>query len=229
MRPVTLERDVLKHAAGSCMVSFGDTKVLCAATLTEGVPMWRKSSRQGWVTAEYAMLPAATTRRSAREYKGRKGRSMEIERLIGRSLREAIDMKKMGEFTLVIDCDVIQADGGTRTASITGAWVAAHDALMSAVDKGLIPRLPIKHQVAAVSVGRVNGKTLCDLDYGEDSNAEVDLNVVGIQKGQYIEIQGTGEKVSYTREELNEMLDYADGALEMLLDLQNQVTDFLED
>ncbi len=229
MRPVTLERDVLKHAAGSCLVSFGDTKVLCAATLTEGVPMWRRSSRAGWVTAEYAMLPAATSRRTSREYKNRKGRSMEIERLIGRSLREAIDMQKMGEYTLTIDCDVLQADGGTRTASITGAWVAAHDALMSAVDKGLIPRLPIKHQVAAVSVGRVEGTTLCDLDYSEDSHAEVDLNVVGIAKGDYIEIQGTGEKVSYSRSELNEMLDYADDALEVLLALQNEVTNFLED
>ncbi len=229
MRPVTLERDVLKHAAGSCLVSFGDTKVLCAATLSEGVPMWRRSSRAGWVTAEYAMLPASTSRRSAREYKARKGRSMEIERLIGRSLREAIDMQKMGEYTLTIDCDVIQADGGTRTASITGAWVAAHDALMHAVDLGLMPRLPVKHQVAAISVGRVNGETLCDLDYSEDSHAEVDLNVVGVQRGEYIEIQGTGEKVSYSRAELNEMLDYADDALDILLTLQNEVTNFLED
>ena len=229
MRPVTLERDVLKHAAGSCLVSFGDTKVLCAATLSEGVPLWRRSSRAGWVTAEYAMLPAATSRRTSREYKTRKGRSMEIERLIGRSLREAIDMQKMGEYTLTIDCDVIQADGGTRTASITGAWVAAHDALMNAVDQGLIPRLPIKHQVAAVSVGRVSGTTLCDLDYSEDSHADVDLNVVGVQKGEYIEIQGTGEKVSYTRDELNEMLDYADEALDILLTLQNKVTNFQED
>ena len=229
MRPVTLERDVLKYASGSCLVCFGDTQVLCAATLSEGVPAWRKGSRQGWVTAEYAMLPASATKRSPREYKGRKGRSMEIERLIGRSLREAIDMQKMGEYTLTIDCDVIQADGGTRTASITGAWVAAHDALMSAVDQGLMPRLPITQQVAAVSVGKVDGEILCDLDYKEDSNADVDLNVVGVQNGEYIEIQGTGEKVSYTREELNEMLDYADEALEILLALQNQVTNFIED
>ena len=166
MRPVTLTPNVMKNADGSCLAEFGDTRVLCAATIEEGVPKWRGASRDGWVTAEYAMLPAATNRRTPREYKGRKGRSMEIERLVGRSLRAVCDLRHLGEFTVTVDCDVIQADGGTRTASITGAWVALYEALSAACSKGRIKRVPLTGQVAAISMGVVRGVELLDLDYG---------------------------------------------------------------
>lgn len=226
MRPVTLTREVLKHAAGSCMAEFGDTRVLCAATIEEGVPRWRKGSRAGWVTAEYAMLPASTGHRTPREYRGRKGRSMEIERLIGRSLRTVVDMRALGEVTVTVDCDVIQADGGTRTASVTGAWVALHDALMSWVRTDRIPRLPLTGQVAAVSMGVVGGQALLDLDYGEDSNAQVDMNLVGTADGRIIELQGTGEQEPFDRQQLNELLDLGQAGIERLVALQREVTNF---
>lgn len=226
MRPVTLTRQVLKHADGSCMVEFGDTRVLCAATIEEGVPRWRKGSRAGWVTAEYAMLPASTNRRSPREQHGRKGRSMEIERLIGRSLRTVVDMRALGEVTVTVDCDVIQADGGTRTASITGAWVALHDALMSWVRTDRLVRLPLTGQVAAISMGVVNDVALLDLDYQEDSNAQVDLNLVGCADGCIIEVQGTGEKTPFDRNQLNTLLDLGQKGIERLIDLQRNVTNF---
>ena len=210
MRPVNLTREVMKNALGSCLVEFGDTKVLCAATIEEGVPGWRKASRQGWVTAEYAMLPASTNRRTRRETANRKGRSMEIERLIGRSLRTVVNMKALGECTVTVDCDVIQADGGTRTASVTGAWVALHDALMAWVEAGKIPRLPLTGQVAAVSMGLVDGCELLDLDYSEDSHAEVDMNLVATDAGEIIEIQGTAEHRPFNRAELNTLLDLAE-------------------
>lgn len=228
MRPVTLTRDVMKHALGSCMVEFGDTRVLCSATIEESVPKWRLSSRAGWVTAEYAMLPASTNRRTAREYKGRKGRSMEIERLIGRSLRTVVDLRAMGEITVTVDCDVIQADGGTRAASITGAWVALHDALMAWVEKGALARLPLTSQVAAISMGKVNGQLLLDLDYAEDSHAQVDMNLVGTSTGGIIELQGTGEQMPFNREELNKLLDMGQNGIAQLLELQNSVTNFKE-
>lgn len=226
MRPVTLTREVLKHAAGSCMAEFGDTRVLCAATIEEGVPRWRKGSRAGWVTAEYAMLPASTGHRTPREYRGRKGRSMEIERLIGRSLRTVVDMRALGEVTVTVDCDVIQADGGTRTASVTGAWVALHDALMSWVRTDRIPRLPLTGQVAAVSMGVVGGQALLDLDYGEDSNAQVDMNLVGTADGRIIELQGTGEQEPFDRRQLNELLDLGQAGIDRLVALQREVTNF---
>ncbi len=226
MRPVTLTREVLKHAAGSCMAEFGDTRVLCAATIEETVPRWRKGAHAGWVTAEYAMLPASTGRRSPREYRGRKGRSMEIERLIGRSLRTVVDMRALGEITVTVDCDVIQADGGTRTASITGAWVALHDALMSWVQDDRLPRLPLTGQVAAVSMGIVGGNPLLDLDYGEDSNAEVDMNLVGTADGCIVELQGTGEQVPFDRDQLNTLLDFGSAGIERLVALQRKVTNF---
>lgn len=226
MRPVTLTREVLKNAAGSCMAEFGDTRVLCAASIEEGVPRWRKGAHAGWVTAEYAMLPASGNRRTPREYRGRKGRSMEIERLIGRSLRTVVDMRAMGEITVTLDCDVIQADGGTRTASITGAWVALHDALMSLVRADTLPRLPLTGQVAAVSMGIVAGQPLLDLDYGEDSNAEVDLNLVGTADGRIIEVQGTGEKTPFDRDQLNALLDLGQAGIEQLIALQRKVTNF---
>ena len=226
MRPVTLTREVLKHAAGSCMAEFGDTRVLCAATIEEGVPRWRKGSRAGWVTAEYAMLPASTNRRSPREQRGRKGRSMEIERLIGRSLRTVVDMRALGEITITVDCDVIQADGGTRTASVTGAWVALHDALMGMVRANKLPRLPLEGQVAAVSMGILEGVALLDLDYGEDSNAQADINLVGTADGRIIEVQGTGEQSPFDRVQLNELLDLGQEGIKKLVELQRKVTNF---
>ena len=226
LRPVSLERQVMKNAAGSCLVKFGDTHVLCAATIEETLPGWRKNAHAGWVTAEYAMLPASTGKRSPREQKGRKGRSMEIERLVGRSLRTVCDLRAMGEITVTVDCDVLQADGGTRTASITGGWVALHDALMSWVKAGHIHRLPLKDQVAAVSCGVVAGELLCDLDYPEDSAAELDLNLVGTGSGQLVEIQGTGEKAPFDRATLNSLLDMGEAAIQRLVALQNEVTNF---
>lgn len=229
LRPVTLTREVLKNALGSCLVTFGDTKVLCAATIEEGVPAWRRASHQGWVTAEYAMLPASTNRRTSRERSQRKGRSMEIERLIGRSLRTGVNMRALGEFTVTVDCDVIQADGGTRTASITGAWVALHDALMTWVDAGKIARLPLTGQVAAVSMGVVDGAELLDLDYREDSHAEVDMNLVATDTGEIIEVQGTGEQMPFTRERLGRLLDLGDAGIAKLIALQNEVTAFRDE
>ncbi|TXF36271.1 ribonuclease PH [Collinsella sp. BA40] len=226
MRAVRLERDVLKHALGSCVVEFGDTKVLCAATIEDGLPAWRRASRCGWVTAEYAMLPASTNRRTNREVGKRKGRSMEIERLIGRSLRTVVNLRALGEYTVTVDCDVIQADGGTRTASITGAWVAMHDALMAWVEAGKIARLPITGQVAAVSMGVVDGCELLDLDYSEDSNAEIDMNLVATDSGEIVELQGTGERTPFDRQRLNRLLDLGDAGIAKLVALQNEVTGF---
>ena len=226
MRPVKLTREVMKHALGSCLVEFGDTRVLCAATIEEGLPAWRRASRSGWVTAEYAMLPASTGRRTRRETGMRKGRSMEIERLIGRSLRTVTNLRALGEYTVTVDCDVIQADGGTRTASVTGAWVALHDALMAWVEAGKIPRLPLTGQVAAVSMGVVDGSCVLDLDYAEDSRAEVDMNLVATDSGEIVELQGTGEQAPFDRKRLNDLLDLGELGIEQLVALQNEVTAF---
>lgn len=226
MRPVTLTPGVIKTADGSCMAEFGDTRVLCCATVEESVPRWRKGQGAGWVTAEYAMLPASTSRRSPREYKARKGRSMEIERLIGRSLRAVCRLDKLGEYTVTLDCDVIQADGGTRTASVTGAWVALHDALMGLVEAGKLSRLPLTGQVAAVSCGIVRGEALLDLDYPEDSHADVDLNLVCTDEGGIVEVQGTGERSTLSRAQLDQLLDMGQAGVAHLIDLQNQVTGF---
>ena len=228
MRPVKLTRQVLKTALGSCMVEFGDTRVLCAATVEEDVPRWRRGARAGWVTAEYAMLPASTAQRSPREYRGRKGRSMEIERLIGRSLRTVVDLRALGERTVTVDCDVIQADGGTRTASVTGAWVALHDALRELVRAGKLPRIPLTGQVAAISMGVVGGQALLDLDYSEDSHAEVDMNLVGTADGRIIELQGTGEQTPFDRAQLDGLLDLGQAGITQLVALQRQVTNFGE-
>lgn len=226
MRPVTLTPDVMKNADGSCLVEFGDTHVLCSATVEEGVPNWRKGSHAGWVTAEYAMLPASTNRRTPREHRGRKGRSMEIERLIGRSLRAVTRLDRLGEITITLDCDVIQADGGTRTASITGAWVALHQALLGRVEAGKLPRLPLTGRVAAVSAGVVGGFALLDLDYPEDSHAEVDLNLVGTASGDIVEVQGTGERACFDRAQLDALLDLGQEGVARLAELQAQVTGF---
>ena len=226
MRPVTLTPGVMKNADGSCLAEFGDTRVLCSATVEESVPNWRKGSHAGWVTAEYAMLPASTNRRTPREYRGRKGRSMEIERLIGRSLRAVTRLDRLGEITITLDCDVIQADGGTRTASITGAWVALHQALLGLVEAGKLPRLPLTGRVAAVSAGVVDGIALLDLDYPEDSHAEVDLNLVGTAAGDIVEVQGTGERACFDRAQLDALLDLGQDGIARLTDHQAQVTGF---
>lgn len=226
MRPVTLTPDVMKNADGSCLVEFGDTRVLCSATVEEGVPNWRKGSHAGWLTAEYAMLPASTNRRTPREHRGRKGRSMEIERLIGRSLRAVTRLDRLGEITITLDCDVIQADGGTRTASITGAWVALHQALLGRVEAGRLPRLPLTGRVAAVSAGVVGGIALLDLDYPEDSRADVDLNLVGTASGDIVEVQGTGERACFDRAQLDALLDLGQEGVARLAELQAQVTGF---
>lgn len=224
MRPVKLERNVIKNAHGSCLVHFGDTIVLCTATIEERVGAWRKGSGMGWLTAEYAMLPASGNKRTPRETKGRKGRSQEIERLIGRSLRNVCDMGAMGgEVTMTIDCDVIQADGGTRTASITGAWVAAYDAFEMWRTSGKVKANPLFGQVAAASVGMVDGRMLLDLDYREDSRAEIDMNVVMNERGEFVEVQGTGEQVPFSRARLNEMLDMAEEGIKGLLEAQRDV------
>lgn len=223
MRPLKAERNILKHAAGSCLIEYGDTKVLCAATIQEHVPSWLKSSGSGWITAEYAMLPAATACRTKRETQGQKGRSQEIQRLIGRSLRTVCDLKNLSETTVLIDCDVLQADGGTRTASITGAWIALHDALMQWVEAGKIARIPLRDQVVATSVGLVGGELLLDLDYAEDSHAEIDMNIVMTGAGEYVELQGTGEQLSFSRQRLNELLDLAEPGLQELLAFQKEL------
>ena len=224
MRPVKLTPGIMKNAHGSCLAEFGDTRVLCTATIEEGVPAWRKGQRAGWVTAEYAMLPASTGRRTPREQRGRKGRSMEIERLVGRSLRTVVDLFKLGELTVTCDCDVIQADGGTRTASVTGAWVALHEALEAWVHAGKLKKMPLTGQVAAVSMGMVGGELLLDLDYPEDSRAQVDMNLVGTADGRIIEVQGTGDKVAFTRDEMNALLDYGQSGIMRLVDLQCEAT-----
>jgi ribonuclease PH len=213
LRPVTITRDWLDHAEGSVLVEFGRTRVLCAASFTEGVPRWLKGKGTGWVTAEYAMLPRATNTRSDREsVKGRiGGRTHEISRLIGRSLRAVIDTKALGENTIVLDCDVLQADGGTRTAAITGAWVALSDAIEDARAKKLIPASakPLTGSVAAVSVGIVDRRAVLDLDYPEDVGAGTDMNVVMTGDGHYVEVQGTAEGMPFDRALLDDLLDLA--------------------
>ena len=226
IRPVSLERGYMKNADGSCLITMGDTQVLCSATVEEGLPRWRMGEHLGWLTAEYAMLPASTNKRSPREQRGRKGRSMEIERLIGRGLRAAMDFKELGERTITIDCDVLQADGGTRCASITGAWVALIDAMEKLVEKDLIHRMPVKNQVAAISCGIYKGEALLDLDYKEDSRAEVDLNVIAMPAQEIIEVQGTGEHNSFNREKLNNLLDLAELGLDQLFAAQKSVVDW---
>jgi ribonuclease PH len=226
LRPVTITRGFQKHPAGSVLVEFGDTKVLCAASVAEGVPRWRKGSGLGWLTAEYAMLPSATNTRSDREsVKGRiGGRTHEISRLIGRSLRACIDLAALGENTIALDCDVIQADGGTRTAAITGAYVALADAITWLGAQGaLADPKPLSCQVAAVSVGVVDGRVRLDLPYEEDSRAEVDANIVATDTGSLIEVQSTGEGATFSRSTLDGMLDVALAGIRQLSDLQAEV------
>lgn len=222
LRPVRITRNYTKHAEGSVLVEFGDTKVICTASVENGVPRFLKGQGQGWLTAEYGMLPRATDQRTQREASRGKqgGRTLEIQRLIGRSLRAAVDLRKLGENTVYIDCDVIQADGGTRTASITGATVALVDALNGLKGNGVIKGEPLKQLVAAVSVGIFQGQPVLDLDYLEDSTAETDLNVVMTAAGGFIEIQGTAEGEPFQPSELTAMLDLARHGLEQLFAAQ---------
>jgi ribonuclease PH len=224
LRPISITRNYTRHAEGSVLVCFGDTRVLCNATVEEKVPHFLRNSKQGWVTAEYSLLPRSTNTRTAREAaRGKQsGRTLEIQRMIGRSLRAAVDMVKLGENTITIDCDVLQADGGTRTASITGAYVALVDAVNWMVDKNLIPESPVDRAVASVSVGIYNGSVVTDLDYVEDSNADTDMNIVMDDQGGFIEIQGTAEGVPFTRDLMDEMLDHASQACQHLFDKQRE-------
>ncbi|WP_329322594.1 MULTISPECIES: ribonuclease PH [unclassified Streptomyces] len=224
LRPITIQRGWSKHAEGSVLVSFGDTKVFCTASVTEGVPRWRKGSAEGWVTAEYSMLPRATNTRGDRESVRGKigGRTHEISRLIGRSLRAVIDYKALGENTIVLDCDVLQADGGTRTAAITGAYVALADAVTWAQNKKLVKpgRKPLTGTVSAVSVGIVGGVPLLDLCYEEDVRADTDMNVVCTGDGRFVEVQGTAEAEPFDRKELNALLDLAVAGCDELAAIQ---------
>ena len=222
LRKVTVQKNYLKHAEGSCLISFGDTKVVCSASVEEGVPSFLKGKGQGWVTAEYGMLPRATHTRSKREAVSGKqsGRTQEIQRLIGRSLRAMIDLSLLGERTLQVDCDVLQADGGTRTASITGATLAVSDAISHLIAQGLLTQSPILQPMAAISVGMYKGVPVLDLDYDEDSACDTDMNVVMTGDGRFVEVQGTAEGVPFGRAEMDALLDLAAQGCGQLFDLQ---------
>ncbi len=226
LRPVTFGQGIAPHAAGSVLVSFGNTKVVCAATIDEAVPRWMQIQKVsgGWLTAEYSMLPYATLDRKARDISRGKldGRTTEIQRLIGRSLRAVVDLEKMGPRTLWVDCDVLQADGGTRTAAITGACVAVELAFGKLIAEGKLKESPLKERVAAVSVGVVGGEVLVDLDYAEDKDASVDMNLVMTQSGEFVEVQGSGEEATFGEEALFEMLRAGRAGIESLLALQEQ-------
>ena len=223
LREISIERNFTKHAEGSVLISCGATKVICTASVEQKVPHFLRGKGQGWVTAEYGMLPRSTGSRMIREAaKGKQsGRTQEIQRLIGRSLRAAVDLKILGEVSISIDCDVIQADGGTRTASITGAYVALADAVTHMMDNGMIKQNPITRQIASVSVGIYAGDAVLDLDYPEDSEAETDMNVIMDANGDFIEIQGTAEGQPFSRDEMNQMLDLADKGIRELMSIQS--------
>jgi ribonuclease PH len=224
LRPVKITRNYTMHAEGSVMIEFGNTKVLCTASVEERVPPHKKGSGEGWVTAEYGMLPRATHTRTSREAaKGKQsGRTQEIQRLIGRSLRAVFDLKKLGERTISLDCDVIQADGGTRTASITGAFVAAQDAVNYLIKEGKLTESPIIQSVAAISVGIVQGTPLLDLEYTEDSSCDTDMNVVMTGAGHYVEVQGTAEGAAFSRKEMDALLVLAEKGITELITMQQQ-------
>ena len=209
LRPIIVERDIAPYAEGSCLISFGATRVLCTASVEDGVPGWKRGKGEGWLTAEYAMLPRATRTRTSRERAQIGGRTQEIQRLIGRSVRAMLDDFRFGEFTVKLDCDVLVADGGTRTAAITGASVAIVDAFHWMVVAGKLAATPVKRRVAAVSVGVIDGESRLDLDYEEDVRAEVDMNVVMSSEGRFVEVQGTGEHGTFAREELDRLLELA--------------------
>ena len=225
LRPMSFERDFTEMASGSCLVSFGNTRVLCTASIDEDVPRWMRGNGKGWVTAEYSMLPGSSPERVKREVKDGKpsGRTQEIQRLIGRALRAVCDMRLLGERQVIVDCDVLQADGGTRTASICGGYVALHDALSRLVQAGLIQEHPLTAFCAAISVGIVNGVPVLDLPYVEDSRAEVDMNVVMTSLGGFVEVQGTAEGAPYSRAELDSMLQLAEGGISEIIALQQEM------
>jgi ribonuclease PH len=225
LREIRITRRYTKHAEGSVLIECGDTKVICTASVEERVPPHKKGSGEGWVTAEYGMLPRSTGERMGREAaKGKQsGRTQEIQRLIGRSLRAVVDLKKLGERTIQLDCDVIQADGGTRTASITGAFVALHDAVSGLMGKGLVKESPLKDFVAAISVGIYQGIPVLDLDYVEDSACDTDMNVVMLGEGHFVEVQGTAEGHPFTRAEMDELLELAKSGIERLIGMQREV------
>lgn len=221
MRQVKVTKNYIIHAEGSVLIEFGNTKVICNATVEEKIPPFLRGTGTGWITAEYSMLPRATNNRVQREISKGKlmGRTMEIQRLIGRALRAVIDLKKLGERTIVVDCDVIQADGGTRTASITGAYLAVELAVEKLIDEGKLKDIPIKSKVAAISVGKVKDEILLDLDYLEDSKADVDMNIVMNDKGEFVELQGTGEEATFTQDELLEFIKISKNAFDVLFKL----------
>jgi ribonuclease PH len=225
LRPVTFERDFTEMAAGACLVSFGQTRVLCTASIDEDVPRWMRGRGKGWVTAEYSMLPGSSPERIRREVKDGhpSGRSQEIQRLIGRALRSVCDMAALGERQVIVDCDVLQADGGTRTASICGGYLALHDALARLVHQGVVGAHPLTAFCAAVSVGVVDGLPVLDLPYEEDSRAEVDMNVVMTSEGRFVEVQGTAEGQAFTRGELDQMLALAEKGIGDLMALQEEM------
>jgi ribonuclease PH len=224
MREIKITRNYTKHAEGSVLVEFGDTKVICTASVEDRIPRWLKGQGKGWVTAEYGMLPRSTGSRMGREAaRGKQGgRTMEIQRLIGRSLRAAVDMKVLGEQQITVDCDVIQADGGTRTASITGGFVALSDAINQLMKKGVVKQNPIVTPIASISVGIYNGTAVLDLDYDEDSSAETDMNVVMNGDGQFIEVQGTAEEAPFSMEEMQQMLALAQQGITDLIEHQQE-------
>jgi ribonuclease PH len=225
LRPVRITRDYLRHPEGSVLVEFGDTKVICTASIEEKVPVFLRGQGKGWVTAEYGMLPRSTNTRMNRERSGPSGRSQEIQRLVGRSLRAVVEMAKLGERTVWIDCDVIQADGGTRTAAITGSFIAMADAIGTVVKAGALPITPVRDCVAAISVGIVGGVPALDLNYVEDSTAEVDMNVVMTGAGAFVEVQGTAEQTPFGRDSLGAMLALAEQGIGRLIALQRRAVD----
>jgi len=224
LRTIVLEPNVSKHAEGSCLAKFGDTHVLCTASVEDRVPSWMRNTGRGWITAEYGMLPRATHDRTDREARrGQSGRTHEIQRLIGRSLRAVADLKAMGELSIKVDCDVLQADGGTRTASITGAYVALFLALQKLRGMGMLPTIPLKDYVAAVSCGLYKGQAVLDLDYDEDSNAQADTNFVLTGSGGIVEVQGTAEADPFTQDQFIQLLDLARKGVTDLIRMQKQV------
>ncbi len=223
LRKVTVSKNYLKHAEGSCLIAFGDTKVVCSASVEEGVPPFLKGKGQGWVTAEYGMLPRSCTQRINREKGGGSGRTQEIQRLVGRSLRAIVDMKKLGERTVKIDCDVIQGDCGTRTASISGGYIALVMALKKIKKAGLISAWPVTEQVAAISVGMKDGQPLLDLNYVEDSGADVDMNIVMVGSGKFVEVQGTAEQQAFSKKDMDAMFLLAQKGIKELFLMQNKI------
>ncbi|MGP1957903.1 MAG: ribonuclease PH [Arsenophonus sp.] len=224
IRPIKITRQYTKYAEGSVLIELGNTKVVCNATIEEGVPRFLKGQSQGWITAEYGMLPRATNFRNMREaVKGKQtGRTIEIQRLIARSLRAAVDLKKISEYTIILDCDVIQADGGTRTAAISGACIALTDLLNKMVEEGRLKKNPLKSMIAAISVGIVGGNLICDLEYSEDSIAETDMNIIMMDNGKLIEIQGTAENKPFSHEDLLSLISLAKNALQSIFCAQKK-------